>query len=180
MITTKILKGICPHGSTSNIDKYVVHLNASMPKYGINTLQRIRHFIAQLAHESASFNYSKEIASGAAYDTGALAKRLGNTPEPDGDGQKYKGRGLIQITGRSNYERCSVALFGDKRLADKPELLEQPEWAVKSACWFWQDNGLNMLADADDIKAITRRINGGYNGLQDRVDFYTQTKKYII
>jgi len=180
MITTEILKNICPYGQVTNLAKYVSPLNALMPTYGINSMPRVRHFIAQIAHESAQFNFVRELASGEAYDTGALAKQLGNTPEKDGDGEKYKGRGLIQITGKDNYRRCSLALFGDERLIDNPELLEQPLYAVKSACWYWQSNSLNAFADQDNLKGITRKINGGYNGLQSRVEFYTRAKKYIV
>ena len=151
-----------------------------MPLFGINTLQRIRHFLAQVAHESGSFVYVREIASGAAYDTGSKAKMLGNTPEKDGDGEKFKGRGLIQITGKANYESCSIALFGDKRLLLTPELLEQPEWAVKSACWFWEKHGLSTIADKDNIELITKKINGGLNGIDSRKAFYLRAKTIIV
>jgi Predicted chitinase len=113
------------------------------------------------------------------YDTGTLAKRLGNTPEADGDGQKYRGRGLIQITGRDNYLACSKALFGDNRLLSTPELLEQAEWACKSAAWFWNSKNLNPLADAGDFVGLTRRINGGTNGLAERQEFYGRALKVL-
>lgn len=180
MITEKILLSICPTTKRATIAIYVPLLNQHMADYDISTRLRIMHFISQVAHESASFQYVREIASGECYDTGNLAKRLGNTPAKDGDGEKYKGRGLIQITGRANYEKCSLALFGDRRLLDHPELLELPEYAVESAAWFWQSNGLNALADADNIKAITKRINGGYNGLDSRIMLYNRAQKAII
>lgn len=113
------------------------------------------------------------------YDTGTLAKRLGNTPEADGDGQKYRGRGLIQITGRANYAACSEALFGDARLLNTPELLEHPVYAALSAGWFWQRAGLNTLADQGDFLTITRRINGGTNGLSDREALYERALKVL-
>jgi len=159
--------------------KYANHLVNYMQEYEINSLLRARHFLSQLAHETAGFVYVREIASGADYDTGRKAAMLGNTPEADGDGQKYKGRGLIQVTGRANYEACSLALFGDKRLLDTPELLEQPEWAVKSACWFWQTKKLNALADANDIERITKRINGGLNGFESRKKWYARAEEII-
>lgn len=181
MIVTKaILMGICPATNRATLAKYVEPLNRFMPYYGIISSPRAMHFLAQVAHESACFQFVREIASGVSYDTGNLAKRLGNTLEKDGDGQKYKGRGLIQITGRSNYEKCSIALFGDKRLLDNPALLELPEYAVKSAAWFWQSHGLNALADADNIKAITKTINGGYNGLESRIALYEKAKGVIV
>ena len=108
---------------------FLPHLNAAMARRGIDTPRRIAAFLAQIGHESGQLLYVRELASGAAYDTGRLAAQLGNTPAADGDGQRYKGRGLIQITGRSNYRSCSLALFGDERLLERPELLEQP------ACW---------------------------------------------
>jgi putative chitinase len=174
MITIDILKKICPAGKTSNLAKYVGPLNTYLPQFEINTLPRIRHFVAQVAHESASFNYVEEIASGQAYEG---RKDLGNNNP--GDGVKFKGRGLIQITGRANYEKCSIALFGDNRLLDHPELLEIADNAVKSASWFWKTKGLNMFADKDDLKAITKRINGGYNGIGSREEYYKNAQKYI-
>lgn len=174
MLTLQILKDICTRGSVVNIQRFVEPLNRHMQAFGIDTLLRIRQFIAQIAHESGEFRYVQEIASGQAYEG---RRDLGNT-QP-GDGVKFKGRGLIQITGRSNYQRCSLALFGDKRLLDKPELLEQPDYAVRSACWFWKANSLNALADKDDIRAVTRRINGGFNGIEHRAQLYERAKLYI-
>ncbi len=113
------------------------------------------------------------------YDTGPLAVRLGNTADADGDGQKYRGRGLIQVTGRRNYLICSQALFGDERLLLQPELLEQPQWAAESAAWFWHSNGLNELADNDQFTTITRRINGGLNGLEERLRLWTRAKAVL-
>lgn len=175
MLTLQTLKNICPNGSVLNIQKYVEPLNKHMQTFGIDTLLRVRHFIAQIAHESGEFRYVQEIASGRAYEG---RKDLGNT-QP-GDGVKFKGRGLIQVTGRSNYQRCSLALFGDTRLLEKPELLEHPDYAVRSACWFWKANYLNALADRDDIRAVTRRINGGYNGIDHRVQLYQRAKINIV
>lgn len=179
-INREQLKNTVPLISEKNIEKYLPMLQKYMPQYGIDTLIRIRHFIAQIAHESGSFVYYREIASGEAYDTGSKAVALGNTPQRDGDGEKYKGRGLIQITGRNNYKRCSLALFNDYRLIDNPELLELPEFGVKSACWFWKSNGLNEISDSDNIRLVTKKINGGYNGLQDRINFLNRAKKYIV
>ena len=98
------------------------------------------------------------------YDTGTLAKRLGNTPEADGDGQLYKGRGLIQITGRYNYQQCGHTL--QLPLLKRPELLENPRHAVAGACWFWADKKLNRFADNNQITACTRIYKRGTNGLK--------------
>ena len=168
MITATNLRKAAPYATLDNINKYLPLLNELMPKYGINTSLRQRHFLAQLLHESGSLRYVKELASGQAYEG---RKDLGNTVT--GDGVKFKGRGLIQITGRANYTKVSQALFGNDRLLITPELLENPRWAVESACWFWKANSLNALADKDDIMTITKRINGGYNGLDERKKYYT-------
>ena len=175
-ITLEQLKGICPLTSNAVLSKYVDPLNKWMAQYGIDTVIRVRHFLTQVAHESGCFNYVRELSSGSAYEG---RKDLGNVNV--GDGKKFKGRGLIQITGRSNYAKCSLALFNDSStLVENPMLLEQPENAVKSACWFWRSNNLSKLADKDDIKGITKRINGGYNGLTDRIAKYEKAKKYIV
>ena len=174
-LTLEQLKAICPLTSRAILDKYLDPLNKHMSMYEINTLLRVRHFIAQVAHESGDFNYVKEIASGAAYEG---RKSLGNTQV--GDGKRFKGRGLIQVTGRANYSKCSKALFKDERLIEHPELLETPELSVLSACWFWYSNGLNELADKDDIVKITKRINGGTNGLKERILKYEKAKKSIV
>jgi putative chitinase len=157
-------------------------LNLAMDRYQINNLLRMAAFIAQVGHESGQFRYVKELGGDqylSKYDTGPLAKRLGNTPEADGDGLKYRGRGLIQITGHDNYLACSKALFSDDRLLQKPELLEQAEWAAKSAAWFWNSRNLNALADAGDFIGITRRINGGTNGLAERQSLFINALKVL-
>lgn len=149
--------------------KWVEPINGAI-KYADITLPRsIASFIAQTGHESLGFSVVKEMGSDkylSKYDTGRLAERLGNSPEADGDGQLYAGRGLIQVTGRANYLACSKALFGDDRLLRQPELLEQPKYAALSAAWFWKLNNLNRLSS--DIMAQTKRINGGLNGIEDR------------
>lgn len=150
------------------INKYLPYINRHLPNYFISTPIRVAHFLAQVLHESGGFRYQKELASGKAYDTGRLAINLGNTPEADGDGQLYKGRGLIQLTGRANYKAFQDWLGGLPKVYDKPELIEQPNLAVLAAVFYWDSRSLNKLADMDDIKQITKRVNGGYNGLDDR------------
>lgn len=147
-------------------------------EFDINTSLRWCHYLAQVAHESAELRYSEEIASGKAYDTGKLAIKLGNTPEADGDGQKYKGRGLIQVTGRSNYEAYKQYCGFD--VVKQPELLAKPVGAIRSSMWFWKSNGLNALADRDEFTAITKRINGGTNGIEDRRKYLARAKRVLI
>ena len=110
-----------------------------------------------------SFLYTEELASGAAYEG---RKDLGNTRA--GDGRRFKGRGLIQLTGRANYSAYSK-YTGIDYVADPTLLSSDPKIAVDVACWFWKDRGLDTLAERDDVKAVTKRINGGYNGLDDRI-----------
>lgn len=157
--------------------KWAAPITLAMDAGGITNRLRVAAFLAQVGHESGSFQYVRELGGNdylKKYDTGSLAERLGNTPEADGDGQLYRGRGLIQITGRANYRMCSKALFNDDRLMKTPELLEQPEWACKSAVWFWNSRNLNSLADSQLFDAITRKINGGTNGAEDRRARYKQ------
>ncbi|MDD2056339.1 glycoside hydrolase family 19 protein [Pseudomonas sp. GD03860] len=180
-ITAQQLLQILPNaGRQAGV--FVPGLNATMGKYGIITSLRMAAFIAQIGHESGQFRYVRELGGDAylsKYDTGKLAQRLGNTPEADGDGQKYRGRGLIQVTGRDNYQACSEALFGDSRLLNMPELLEQPVYAAMSAGWFWHRAGLNTLADQGDFETITRRINGGLNGWLDRQKLYSRALEVL-
>lgn len=181
LITAQQLLQILPNaGKQAGV--FASALNLAMDRYQINTPLRMAAFIAQVGHESGQFRYVRELGGDqylSKYDTGTLAKRLGNTPEADGDGQKYRGRGLIQITGHTNYLACSKALFGDDRLLRTPELLEQAEWACKSAAWYWNSRDINTPADAGDFKTVTRRINGGLNGLAERLEFYKRAKKVL-
>ena len=132
---------------------------------GINTPQRQRHFMAQMAHESGGFKHLKELSSGSQYEGN---KMLGNTKP--GDGSRYKGRGLIQLTGRWNYTDMSKKLGID--LVNNPELAADPKVSMQIAARYWKDKGLNKLADKNDLNAITKRINGGYNGLKDRKRYF--------
>jgi len=161
---------------------FVPAINAAAKRWQINTPKRMSAFLAQVGHESGQLQWTRELGNNAylaKYDTGPLAERLGNTPEADGDGQLYRGRGLIQITGRFNYAKCSAALFGDDRLLREPQLLEQPEWAAQSAGWFWWINELNTLADQGKFTTITRKINGGQNGAEDRRALWLRASKVL-
>ncbi|MDH0562919.1 glycoside hydrolase family 19 protein [Acinetobacter courvalinii] len=149
-----------PH---ARAEELALAANVHMRTYRIldNDL-RLAHFMAQLAHESGNFRYMEEIASGRAYEG---RKDLGNTEI--GDGTRYKGRGPIQLTGRANYRKYGRALGID--FENNPEIVALPSIGMLVACKYWYDNGLNELADKDEINLITRRINGGYNGLNDRM-----------
>lgn len=165
MIVLDDLRAICKYTKASVLERYVEPLNAAMREYDIDANPaRETHFLAQVAHESGGFNYVRELATGDAYEG---RQDLGNT-EP-GDGRRYKGRGLIQITGRANYKACGDALGMD--LVGHPELLEEPTNAALSAAWFWDSRNLNELADRGDIRAITKKINGGLTGYQDRLSY---------
>lgn len=174
MITPDILRRIMPLAGR-RADTYAAHLAAAMAEYEIATPARAAAFIAQVAHESGQLLYVRELASGRAYEWRA---DLGNTQA--GDGPRFRGRGLIQITGRSNYKRAGAALYGDStRLLERPELLEEPEAACRSAAWFWWSARLNPLADAGRFEAITRRINGGLNGQAERLAFWARAKEVL-
>jgi putative chitinase len=171
VITLDELKQIMPYAGR-RAEFYLDHLQSAMDEFDIDTPQRQAAFLAQIAHESGSLNYVKELADGSAYEG---RKDLGNVRP--GDGVRFKGRGLIQITGRDNYRDCGLAL--DLPLVDSPELLETPRNACRSAGWFWQSRGLNELADKGDFKLITKKINGGYNGYQDRVAYFTRAQQVL-
>jgi putative chitinase len=180
-VTQQQLINIMPN-ARSQAGVFISPHNTAQSPHQIDTPKRVAAFLAQVGHESGQLRYARELGDEqylSKYDTGALAARLGNTPEADGDGQKYRGRGLIQVTGRDNYRRCSLGLFDDERLLTLPELLEQPQWAAESAAWFWEQNGLNELADRDQFNSITRRINGGLNGLEDRLQLWARARAVL-
>jgi putative chitinase len=152
--------------------RFLEPLNRAMAEFGIDTPARQAAFLAQVGHESGQLRYVRELASGQAYEG---RRDLGNV-QP-GDGVRYKGRGLIQITGRTNYAACGKALGLD--LIAHPELLEEPVNACRSAGWFWSTHQLNALADAGDQEKICRRINGGTNGLADRLALYAVAEKAL-
>ena len=196
-ITLSTIKAIMPQ--TTHADLYVEPLDAAMLFGEVSTPLRTAMFLAQIAHESSqlnriteNLNYSQQglldtfpsyFNASSAQDYArqkerianhVYADRLGNGNEASGDGWKYRGRGLIQITGKSNYADCGTAL--GLNLVDAPEQLEQPMLAARSAAWFWKTKGLNALADAQDIVGATKRINGGDKGLKERREFYERAK----
>lgn len=171
MITLEDLKKICPLTNGAKLAVFVDPLNETMREFEIDQSGiREAAFLAQLAHESGGFNYVSELASGKAYEG---RRDLGN--DQPGDGVKYKGRGLIQITGKNNYRSCGAVLGLD--LVAKPSLLERPQYAARSAGWFWNSRGLNAFADKGDFITITRRINGGLNGYKDRYSYYERAQQ---
>ena len=164
---------VMPHAVPDKIERYFDPLIRGMKKYDITTHRRMTHFLAQLAHETASFRYAEEIADGSAYEGRG---DLGNTEL--GDGKRFKGRGLIQLTGRSNYAAYSQDSGVD--CVARPEVVAtDPFVAVDVACWYWNKHQLNRLADQDDVKAVTKVINGGYNGLDDRVAYLNRAKAVL-
>jgi len=163
--------------------------------YDINTIHRVAGFLAQTQHESQDFNILRENLN---YSSQSLrrvfkkyfptvqladsyarkpeqiankvyANRMGNGNEESGDGWRFKGRGILQVTGKNNYTKVSKHCFGDDTLLINPDKLCEPEWAIKSACWYWDANGLNNYCDELDIKGMSKRVNGGYIGLDDRI-----------
>ena len=169
MITIEQLRAICPQAKDAKLAAIVDPLNDAMREFEIDALpDRAAAFLAQVAHESGQFNYLREIWGPTPAQAGYEGRvDLGNY-QP-GDGFKFRGRGLIQCTGRLNYKKCGEALGLD--LEHFPEMLEALVPACRSAGWFWQTHGLNELADAADFERITRRINGGLNGYAERCAF---------
>ena len=170
-ITRAQLVKIMPNAG-SKADTYLPISNGWAEEFGINTKLRMAHYLAQIAHESGELRYTKELASGKAYEG---RKSLGNT-QP-GDGVRFKGRGLIQITGRANYS--AYANYCGFDVVRCPELLERPLGATKSSMWVFETFGCNELADQDNLKAIRRKINGGYNGLSACEKYLKRAKEAL-
>lgn len=199
IITVDELKKIAPGSKKTNykhLNGLALWMNIWFPKFDIDTPQEIRHILAQLAHESDSFNAMEEYASGKAYEG---RKDLGNIRP--GDGFKFKGRGPLQVTGRRNYHLMGVRVGSPMKFINDPSLLATPEWGVWSACVFWTEKGLLDVSNMPDthrlpfkrriddgvydiiqvspVEYISRRVNGGVNGLSERIKFYERTKSVI-
>ena len=187
---------------TGDADRWLDPLNNALIRWDINTPTRVAMFLAQCAHESGGFrllvenlNYSADALRATwpsrftQADALAMARqpekiadrayggRMGNGPEGSGDGYRYRGRGIIQLTGRDNYARAGAAIGLD--FVAEPEMLEQPDWAAATAGWFWATNGCNALADTGDFEGITKRINGGLNGLADRQSWLAKVRAML-
>lgn len=183
--------------------KWADALNETCERFAIDSPFRIAGFLSQTAHESGGFKFVKEnlnysaaslmrvwptrfptleVAQAYAMNPEKIANktyssRMGNGDEASGDGWKYIGRGLIQLTGKNNYVAYSMAC--DNEALTKPEIVEQPKYAAESAGWFWDVNKLNTLADAQDVVGMTKRINGGTHGLDDRQMKYAKVMDYF-
>jgi putative chitinase len=194
--TEDAVKQLIP--KVKNFDEWYSNLLNILPEYDIDTPHRVAAFMAQCGHESGGFttlqenlNYSAKGLVGTFkkyFPTEAVAKpyerrpemianrvyanRMGNGDEASGEGWYFRGRGIVQITGKNNYTKCSQSLFESNVLVENPDLLLETEYAIHSACWFWSAARLNELADIGDIKTMTKRINGGFIGLEDRINHY--------
>lgn len=204
MITIELLQKVCPKTKKETLEKFVEPLNEIGPKYGLfENNERIACFIAQIAHESGGFNYMEENLNYSAkgllgvfkkyFPTEELAKqyerqpekiasrvyanRMGNGTEESKEGFKFKGRGLIQLTGKDNYTKFSKSM--EMSLDEAVEYLKTVKGAVESACWFWGANKLNDLCDKNDFITLTKRINGGTIGLEDRKHHYDVVKEAL-
>jgi putative chitinase len=181
-----------------NFDEWYNNLLNILPEYDIDTPKRVAAFMAQCGHESGGFTVMQENLNysakglrgifGKYFPNDDIAKqyerkpekianrvygnRMGNGPEESGEGWYFRGRGIVQITGKNNYTKCSQSLFESNVLVENPDLLLETEYAIHSACWFWSAARLNELADVGDIKTMTKRINGGFIGLEDRINHY--------
>jgi len=202
MVSAKQLKKIFPQSDPNDIDEICDPLNAAMTEFNIVNPQEQAMFLAQCGHESGGFSVVQENLN---YRAETLVKvfpkyfrdvnpadfekqpekianrvyggRMGNGDESTGDGYRYRGRGLIQLTGKDNYTACAAALKFD--LNNNPDYLETAEGAARSAAWFWARNGLNKFADADDIIGCTKRVNGGTIGLEERTKHYQDAKRVL-
>ncbi len=202
LIRIEQLQDFLPRTSIDILQRYCAPLNQMTRRYNIDTSLRLAHFLAQIAHESGGLRYVSENLNYSAKALRAVfgkyfptdehaeacarqpekianivyANRMGNGNTESGDGWNYRGRGLIQITGKDNYSALSG--FLDVDLLHSPDLLaDDPSLAVASACWYWQNRKLNQYADQDDIHKITKLINGGYNGLEDRTELLVRAKQ---
>ena len=172
-MTANDLKYIAPNITQEKLSVFLPLLNQYMHEYNICGKLRESAFIATIMHETGSLRWLEELASGEAYE---WRKDLGNTNK--GDGRKYKGRGLIMLTGRSNYERASKALMID--LLNNPEQLTTPKIATLVACWWWHQRGLNEVADSGDFKRVTRLVNGGHTHLKEREFYYEKALEILV
>ena len=183
MLTLKNIYAVMPgaqnryakNSTATRGETYLPWLEKFMAQYDINTPIRIAYFLATIAVESGEMKYSEEIASGARYEG---RKDLGNTQK--GDGVRFKGRGLIQVTGRTNYTAYSKHVGYDfYSTTERARNLQKPGNATRSACWYWQAHGLNELSERDNPREVRKRVNGGLNGYDQFVIYLMRAKQEL-
>ena len=205
IISDTQLKAIMPNATDENRKQFVEYFNRHADRFGITTPMRAVGFLSQVAVESAelratseNLKYSAkglqrtfpryfktpELAAAYAYKPVQIANRvyanrMGNGSEASGDGWRYRGRGLIQLTGKNNYSAYQQSGYCTGNILQNPDLVAKYPGALKSAMWYWMKNGLNQLADTADVSAMTRRINGGTNGLDERKQYYDRARKAL-
>lgn len=165
-----MLRSLCPGAKQNIIDGVAEYFNQYSKEYGVNTPLRVVHFLSQAAHETDKFKTLQEYASGSAYEG---RRDLGNVKK--GDGRRYKGRGIFQLTGRANYRTIGKVL--DLDLENNPDSALNPKYSVLIALEYWKSRRINSNADIDDIVGVTKKINGGRNGLQDRINLLKRAKE---
>lgn len=206
MITSAQIQRLVPTAKLQTIELYLPEWIRLLPKYEVNTPLRLRMYFAQICHETQhltrfqeNLNYSapalmktwpkrfpnlnvalKYARKPEAIANYVYANRGGNGPESSGDGWKYRGRGPIQTTMMNNYRSYSRGIYKDDRCVENPDLLLLPADGVESSLWYWKNNGLNSLADQEDLPKSTRIINGGLNGIADRTVLYNRSKSIFI
>ena len=202
-ITLELLQAIAPATKSATLENFIIPLQEACDAFEIDTPSRVACFIAQVCHESGGFKFTKENLNYSApglrktfpkyFPTDDIAKqyernpemiasrtyggRMGNGPEETGDGFKYMGRGLIQLTGKNNYS--AFAEDSSMELDEAVEFLQTYEGAAYSAGWYWHKNNLNQFADKEDMTTLTKRINGGTIGLEDRMHIFHTAKQYL-
>ncbi|PWE57675.1 chitinase [Metarhizobium album] len=170
----------------SNMTSVLIALNTYGARYGLDRPHRLAQFLAQIMHESGSFRYDREIwGPTPAQDRYDVRTDLGNTPARDGDGKKYAGRGPLQVTGKANvaefYNWCVRTIGGAvPNFVSNPDLINTDPWEGLSALWYWDTRKLNSWADQGDIETVTKRVNGGKNGLPDRIDYYGRAALVLL
>ena len=180
ILTVARFREIAPNLSAPRARLYLTHLMAAAAEYSIDSPVRLAAWLAQLAHETDSFKYLQEIwgptpAQRRYEPPSDLARTLGNTKP--GDGKRFKGRGFVMITGRDNYRKFGALLGLD--LEGDPEQAAQPAIAARIAGAYWKNKRLNEPADAGDFETITRRINGGMNGWESRLEYWARAKRVL-
>lgn len=193
-ITGEQLKAIAIHAPKNAVALFQPYINEWLPVYGITTPEQISAYLAQVLHESGHFRYSKEIWGPTKQqrryerdfsqpftrdnDRNSLAFDLGNANA--GDGKFFMGRGAIQTTGRANYKKVSIHLFNDDRLLKSPQLLEIPEYSIRASMYYFTTRVMGKVEDLTDVTAVTKKVNGGTNGLEYREENYIRAIDVLV